>query len=139
MAHGRIGLHDLRVTPFRPLPSRLTRPLSVLVVLAWLVQMGLLIRQAYFGAPVALAADLARYGSSAQWRGIYYIFDTSDAKGYVGSAYGEYNPLGRWLGQYAKCTFRNSRSGLVVSVRRQNSSVHTAPGGGKCVVIQAAL
>src|SRR2546425_4249809 len=72
MAHGRIGLHDLRVTPFRPLPSRLTRPLSVLVVLAWLVQMGLLIRQAYFGAPVALAADLARYGSSAQWRGGFY-------------------------------------------------------------------
>src|SRR2546425_11154440 len=69
MAHGRIGLHDLRVTPFRPLPSRLTRPFSFLLVLAWIVQMGLLVRQAYFGAPVALAADLARYGSSAQWRG----------------------------------------------------------------------
>src|SRR5262249_13639389 len=25
----------------------------------------------------------------SQWRGIYYIFDTSDGKGYVGSAYGE--------------------------------------------------
>lgn len=24
----------------------------------------------------------------AEWRGIYYIFDTSDGKGYVGSAYG---------------------------------------------------
>ena len=33
----------------------------------------------------------------AQWRGIYYIFDTSDSKGYVGSAYGELNILGRWL------------------------------------------
>jgi hypothetical protein len=33
----------------------------------------------------------------AQWRGIYYIFDTSDGKGYVGSAYGEGNLLGRWL------------------------------------------
>ncbi len=33
----------------------------------------------------------------AQWRGIYYIFDTSDAKGYVGSAYGNDNLLGRWL------------------------------------------
>jgi hypothetical protein len=32
-----------------------------------------------------------------QWRGIYYIFDTSDRKGYVGSAYGESNLLGRWL------------------------------------------
>ena len=33
----------------------------------------------------------------SEWRGIYYIFDTSDGKGYVGSAYGEYNLLGRWL------------------------------------------
>jgi hypothetical protein len=33
----------------------------------------------------------------AQWRGIYYIFDSSDGKGYVGSAYGESNLLGRWL------------------------------------------
>jgi hypothetical protein len=32
-----------------------------------------------------------------EWRGIYYIFDTSDGKGYVGSAYGESNLLGRWL------------------------------------------
>ncbi|MCK1669739.1 MULTISPECIES: GIY-YIG nuclease family protein [unclassified Bradyrhizobium] len=32
----------------------------------------------------------------AEWRGIYYIFDRSDAKGYVGSAYGSENLLGRW-------------------------------------------
>jgi hypothetical protein len=32
-----------------------------------------------------------------EWRGIYYIFDTSDDKGYVGSASGESNLLGRWL------------------------------------------
>lgn len=32
----------------------------------------------------------------AEWRGIYYIFDTSDQKGYVGSAYGPDNLLGRW-------------------------------------------
>ena len=31
-----------------------------------------------------------------QWRGIYYIFDASDGKGYVGSAYGSDNLLGRW-------------------------------------------
>ena len=30
------------------------------------------------------------------WRAIYYIFDTSDGKGYVGSAYGGENLLGRW-------------------------------------------
>jgi hypothetical protein len=32
----------------------------------------------------------------SEWRGIYYIFDTSDAKGYVGSSYGTENLLGRW-------------------------------------------
>jgi hypothetical protein len=32
----------------------------------------------------------------AEWRAIYYIFDSSDAKGYVGSAYGSENLLGRW-------------------------------------------
>ncbi len=57
---------------FRPLPARLTRPLSLLLVAAWLVQMGLLVHRAYLRAPVALAADLAHYGASAQWRGIYY-------------------------------------------------------------------
>jgi len=36
-------------------------------------------------------------GALSQWRGIYYIFDISDAKGYVGSAYGQDNLLGRWL------------------------------------------
>lgn len=30
------------------------------------------------------------------WRGIYYIFDVSDNKGYVGSAYGKDNIYGRW-------------------------------------------
>jgi hypothetical protein len=33
----------------------------------------------------------------SQWRGIYYILDTSDGKGYVGSAYGASNLLGRWV------------------------------------------
>jgi hypothetical protein len=33
----------------------------------------------------------------AEWRGIYYILDTSDRKGYVGSAYGKQNLPGRWL------------------------------------------
>jgi hypothetical protein len=32
----------------------------------------------------------------SQWRGIYYIFDSADGKGYVGSAYGSSNLLGRW-------------------------------------------
>ena len=33
----------------------------------------------------------------SEWRAIYYIFDTSDRKGYVGAAYGADNLLGRWL------------------------------------------
>lgn len=37
-----------------------------------------------------------------QWRGIYFIFDTSIKKGYVGAAYGEQNILGRWLNYAAK-------------------------------------
>lgn len=36
----------------------------------------------------------------AQWRGVYFIFDISDGKGYVGSAYGAENIMGRWL-QYS--------------------------------------
>lgn len=32
----------------------------------------------------------------SQWRGIYLIFDQSDGKAYVGSAYGNENLLGRW-------------------------------------------
>ena len=34
------------------------------------------------------------------WRGIYFIFDESDGKGYVGSAYGDTNIYGRWA-EYA--------------------------------------
>ena len=36
-----------------------------------------------------------------QWRGVYYIFDSSDGRGYIGSAYGADNLLGRWM-NYAK-------------------------------------
>jgi len=43
----------------------------------------------------------------SEWRGIYYIFDTSDGKGYVGSAYGENNLLGRWL-NYAAGRYREN-------------------------------
>ena len=31
-----------------------------------------------------------------EWRGVYFIFDESDGKGYVGSAYGEFNMFRRW-------------------------------------------
>jgi hypothetical protein len=42
------------------------------LVAAWLAQMGALVRRTFVEVPVALAADLSRYGSSAQWKGIYY-------------------------------------------------------------------
>ena len=33
----------------------------------------------------------------SEWRGVYFIIDVSDGRGYVGSAYGKDNLLGRWL------------------------------------------
>jgi hypothetical protein len=32
----------------------------------------------------------------SHWRGVYFIHDSSDGKGYVGSAYGDNNIIGRW-------------------------------------------
>jgi transglutaminase-like putative cysteine protease len=63
------------VTLFRPLPRAVARWLSALILVAWVVQMGAVARQAWSSSAVALAADLAHYGSSAQWRGIYYRGD----------------------------------------------------------------
>lgn len=40
--------------------------------------------------------------SLAEWRGIYFVFDVSDGKGYVGSACGRENLLGRWLNYAAR-------------------------------------
>ena len=55
----------------RPLPPRVTRALSILVVLAWVAQMGVLARRNVEASSMTLGADLARYGSSAQWKGVY--------------------------------------------------------------------
>ena len=44
----------------------------------------------------------------SQWRGIYYISDSSDGKGYVGSACGDSNLLGRWLNYAASGDGGNS-------------------------------
>jgi hypothetical protein len=63
------------LTALRPQPRPVARVLSALVLVAWVVQMGVLARRAWSSSPVALAADLAQYGSSAQWRGIYYRGD----------------------------------------------------------------
>ena len=45
----------------------------MLALAAWLVTMGVVINRSYLQAsPINLATDLARYGSTAQWRGVYY-------------------------------------------------------------------
>ena len=57
----------------RPLSRAVTRPLSFLVLLAWAAVMAVLVHRSYIQASsVSLATDLARYGSTALWRGVYY-------------------------------------------------------------------
>ena len=57
---------------FVSLSRRVTRPLSLLVLIAWTAVMAVLVNRSYVQATGNLATDLARYGSSAQWRGVYY-------------------------------------------------------------------
>ena len=56
----------------RPLPRPLARLLSVLVLIAWVVSMGFVVRRAWSSSPAALATDLAGYTPAAHWNGIYY-------------------------------------------------------------------
>jgi transglutaminase-like putative cysteine protease len=57
----------------RPLPRIVTRPISALVLLAWVAAMAALVNSSYLQASSGvLATDLGRYGSSASWRGVYY-------------------------------------------------------------------
>ena len=51
---------------FTPWPRRVTRPISILTLLAWAIVMALLVRRSYLQASTAtLATDLARYRDSA--------------------------------------------------------------------------
>jgi transglutaminase-like putative cysteine protease len=59
------------VTILRPIPPTVARPVSALLLLAWAVQMGFLIHRSARRTTV-LAADVGRYGSGAQWKGVYY-------------------------------------------------------------------
>jgi transglutaminase-like putative cysteine protease len=56
----------------RPLPRALTRAVSMFVLIAWAAVMALLLNRSYLQASPNLATDLARYGSEAVWRGVYY-------------------------------------------------------------------
>lgn len=61
------------MTLFRPLPRSVTRPVCVVLVFAWVASMAVLVKRSYVDAAAGnLATDLARYGSNAQWRGVYY-------------------------------------------------------------------
>ena len=63
----------MSVRILRPLPRQVTRLLSVLALVAWIVTMGVVIDRSYLQASSRnLATDLARYGTTAQWRGVYY-------------------------------------------------------------------
>jgi transglutaminase-like putative cysteine protease len=58
---------------FRPLPQALTRPFALVVLIAWVATMGTLVARSYGQSSSRnLATDLARYGSTAVWRGVYY-------------------------------------------------------------------
>src|SRR5438034_3504209 len=56
----------------RPLPRAITRPVSILIVMAWIAVMAAVINRSYLQSSTNLATDLARYGSAAVWRGVYY-------------------------------------------------------------------
>ena len=63
----------MSVRILRPLPRTVTRPLSILALLAWVATMGVMINRSYLQASSRnLATDLASYGTAAQWRGVYY-------------------------------------------------------------------
>jgi hypothetical protein len=49
-----------------------TRPLSLLVLIAWAATMAVLVNRSYLEASVNLATGLSQYGATAQWRGVYY-------------------------------------------------------------------
>jgi len=68
--HDRIN--NRQVPLMIPLSRRITRSMSAIVVLAWAGTMALVVYRAYVQASSNLATDLGRYGSAAQWRGIYY-------------------------------------------------------------------
>jgi transglutaminase-like putative cysteine protease len=48
------------------------RIIRLTIVIVWVGVMAVLVHRSYAQASGTLATDLARYGSSAQWRGVYY-------------------------------------------------------------------
>ena len=61
-----------RMNVLRPLPRRFTRPATFLVLCAWIATMAVLVHRALLEASANFSSNLPRYGSSAEWRGVYY-------------------------------------------------------------------
>jgi len=56
-----------------PISRPVTQAASIAILLAWVLAIGLVVQRSYLQAsPAHLATDLARYGSEAAWRGVYY-------------------------------------------------------------------
>jgi transglutaminase-like putative cysteine protease len=61
------------MTFVRPLPPAATRLLAFAILVAWVAAMTTLVNRSYLQAsPGNLATDLARYGPTAVWHGVYY-------------------------------------------------------------------
>jgi transglutaminase-like putative cysteine protease len=61
------------MTLFRPVPRRISRAASLVVLCAWVATMAIVVHRAFAEAGAgSLATDLARYGTAAEWRGVYY-------------------------------------------------------------------
>jgi len=57
----------------RPLPKALTRTASVVILVGWMSTIAVVVQRSYLqAASGSIATDLARYGSGAAWRGVYY-------------------------------------------------------------------
>src|SRR5262245_41029928 len=58
---------------FTPLPRSVTRPASIVLLVAWIAAMAALVNRSYLQASsTKLSTDLGQYGSAAVWRGVYY-------------------------------------------------------------------
>jgi hypothetical protein len=61
------------VTLIRPISRRAGRLASAFILAAWAITLGVLFWRTYVQArSTNLAADLAQFGSAAEWRGVYY-------------------------------------------------------------------
>ena len=110
---------------FVPLSRRITRPISVVMLLAWIAVMAVLVNRWYVEATGNLATDLARYGSAGALMTIVHVAKLG-AFGFIGFAIGSFLPLmaamiaagavGNWLGEVALHKTSEQRFRLVLQV-----------------------